>query len=188
MSGDNQWRNLALKFDEHRMQALGHLRTLLEHPQTHADAVREFLKAPPLSGEKVLAERIQAMAGNQPKLAVWYGSMPESNGKSNWTALLHRADESPFRGQTMTIDRSEYPDRVRYAADEVRYLIGEISEEPDILAYDANKYTGPPRPQMSAENLQKLWDMAGELLKPGEAQHIKYAHLLDAYLDGEITL
>lgn len=76
----------------------------------------------------------------QPHLTVWYGSMPETNGKTNWTAILHRKGECLSEG--ITLDRSEYPDRVRYEADRVRYLIGELTEEPDILAYDANAHSG----------------------------------------------
>lgn len=74
-------------------------------------------------------------------LTVWYGAMPESNGKTNWTAILlpkgHRvADATGF-----TIETSEYPDRVRYEADWMRWLIGELPEEPDILDYDANLHS-----------------------------------------------
>jgi hypothetical protein len=83
-------------------------------------------------------------ASNQPELTVWYGPMPESNGKSNFTAILMRKGASLFDGLTggITIARSEYPDRVRYEADRVRYLIGELKEEPDILDYDAEKHSG----------------------------------------------
>ncbi|WP_367908713.1 hypothetical protein AB3N47_14485 [Enterobacter cloacae] len=80
-------------------------------------------------------------ADEKPELAVWYGSMPESNGKANWTAILHRKGE----GRCMdgfTIDRYEYPGRVLYAADRVRYLIGEKSERPSILDYDADAHSG----------------------------------------------
>jgi hypothetical protein len=38
--------------------------------------------------------------------------------------------------------RSEYPDRVRYDADRMRYLIGELTERPDLLAYDSDKHSG----------------------------------------------
>lgn len=72
-------------------------------------------------------------------LSVWYGPMPESNGKSNYTAILHR------KGQLwsgITLDRSEYPDRVRYEADRARFLIGEMAEEPCILNYDADLHSG----------------------------------------------
>lgn len=84
-------------------------------------------------------------ADRKPELTVWYGSMPESNGKANWTAILHRKGE----GRCMdgfTIDRSEYPDRVRYSADRVRYLIGEKSERPSILDYDADAHSGYVKP------------------------------------------
>lgn len=72
-------------------------------------------------------------------LAVWYGKMPESNGKTNWTALLHRVGDL-YNG--ITIDRSEYPDRVRYEADRMRYMIGELEEEPCILDYDPELHSG----------------------------------------------
>ena len=77
-----------------------------------------------------------------PKLAVWYGSMPESNGKSNWTAILHAGDIA----HGITLDRSEYPDRVRYEADRARFLIGELKGEPFILDYDADKHSGYAEP------------------------------------------
>jgi hypothetical protein len=74
----------------------------------------------------------------EPKLSVWCGSMPESNGKSNFTAILHKGDIT----SGITIDRSEYPERVRYEADRMRYLIGEIDAEPFILNYDSKKHSG----------------------------------------------
>ncbi|MCM7122227.1 hypothetical protein EKN37_20805 [Enterobacter hormaechei] len=95
--------------------------------------------------EYVKLERYQAAmlqgADGKPELTVWYGAMPESNGKANWTAILHRKGE----GRCMngfTIDCSEYPGRVLYAADRVRYLIGEKSERPSILDYDADAHSG----------------------------------------------
>lgn len=45
-------------------------------------------------------------------------------------------------GPTMTIARSEFPDRGRFEADEVRYLIGELVEQPDMLEYDMDKHSG----------------------------------------------
>lgn len=79
-------------------------------------------------------------ADRKPELAVWYGAMPETNGKTNWTAILHRKGHHLWEG--ITIDRSEYPDRVRYEADRMRYLIGDLVDEPDILAYDADAHSG----------------------------------------------
>ena len=83
-------------------------------------------------------------------LTVWYGSMPESNGKTNWTAILHRKGEPVYEGVNITLDRSEYPDRVRYEADRMRYLIGELTEEPDILDYDDKLHSGYVYPNKSA--------------------------------------
>jgi hypothetical protein len=79
-------------------------------------------------------------------LTVWYGPMPESNGKSNFTAILHKGDLV----EGHTIARSEYPDRVRYEADRVRYLIGDLPEYPDILSYDADKHSGYVYPAPSS--------------------------------------
>lgn len=93
----------------------------------------------------VALELNRKLADGKPELTVWYGSMPESNGKANWTAILHRKGE----GRCMdgfTIDRSEYPGRVLYAADRVRYLIGEKSERPSILDYDADAHSGYVKP------------------------------------------
>lgn len=106
------------------------------------------LYARPISGQQLdhasyIAEREQWIA--QQGLAVFYGKMPESNGKSNWTAILYRKSEDGLLGgiaDGITIDRSEYPDRVRYEADCVRYLIGEIDKKPNILEYDSELHSG----------------------------------------------
>jgi hypothetical protein len=68
------------------------------------------------------------------KLKVWFGSLPESNGKANWTAILHGGDIT----EGFTLARSEYKDRVRYDADRVRFLLGELEKEPFILDYDGD--------------------------------------------------
>jgi len=71
----------------------------------------------------------------KPVLTVWYGKMPETNGRNNWTAVLRG------NGADFTLDRSEYPHRVRYAADTVRHILGELPEQPFILDYDADEQT-----------------------------------------------
>ena len=76
----------------------------------------------------------------KPELTVWFGAMPESNGKTNWTAILHRKGKCISEG--ITLDCSEYEDRVRYEADRARYLIGELLEQPDILDYDPELHSG----------------------------------------------
>lgn len=87
-----------------------------------------------------LRRMLQDKADGKPELTVWYGPMPESIGKTNWTAMLHRKGQHPWEG--ITIDCSEYPDRTLYEADRMRHLIGELTDEPDILAYDADKHSG----------------------------------------------
>jgi hypothetical protein len=99
-------------------------------------------------GLKYLTER--------PILTVWEGPMPESNGKSNFTAILMRKGGGTFLQEMtngFTIARSEYPDRVRYEADCVRWLIGELAEEPDMLAYDADKHSGYVAPPPATSTL-----------------------------------
>jgi len=59
------WRRLAFQFDEHRMQALNHLRAMLADPKAHAYLVTEFLAAPPINGEQVLAERVRSLAATR---------------------------------------------------------------------------------------------------------------------------
>lgn len=61
----NEWRRLALQFDGHRMQAISHLKCMLEFAAKHRDAAEAFLAAAPLSGEAVLAERIAQLAAAQ---------------------------------------------------------------------------------------------------------------------------
>jgi len=89
-------------------------------------------------GWQARAASTSANVAQGAKLSVWYGSMPESNGKTNWTAILHKGDIA----EGITIDRSEYPDRVRYEADRMRWMIGEIDKKPWILDYDADKHSG----------------------------------------------
>lgn len=66
-AADN-WRRLALQFDNHRLQALWHLKCIL-HEDSSVDeykAAEQFLAAPPLDGQAVLAQRIAALAATQP--------------------------------------------------------------------------------------------------------------------------
>ncbi|MED5748204.1 hypothetical protein VZ170_01360 [Enterobacter hormaechei] len=94
-------------------------------------------------------------ADGKPELTVWYGAMPETNGKTNWTAMLHRKGHHPWEG--ITIDRSEYPGRVRYEADRMRHLIGELADEPDILTYDSDAHSGYVEPVTTAYKLPEGW-------------------------------
>ena len=74
----------------------------------------------------------------QPKLTVIIRSFPESNGKRNWTALLIRVEEwNGLVGSCggIVIDRGECWNRVAYAAERAKLLIGERDTEPNILDY-----------------------------------------------------
>lgn len=83
------------------------------------------------------------VVNKKPELAVWFNSMPESNGKRNWTVLLYRKGDEGFDmfEDGMTFVRTEYYDRARYEADCLRYLIGEINVRPSILDYDPELLT-----------------------------------------------
>jgi hypothetical protein len=96
------------------------------------------------------------LAAPRPELTVWEGPMPESNGRSNFTATLMRkgADWMDTSGYTFT--RSEYPDRVRYEADCMRFLIGELATEPWITDYDADKHSGYVSPAPSRFSEREL--------------------------------
>lgn len=56
------WRQLALQFDGHRMQALGYLKALLRGEKDMETGARGFIASPPIPGEQVLAERLAAIA------------------------------------------------------------------------------------------------------------------------------
>lgn len=92
------------------------------------------------------ADMMASLDNDVPRLTVWYGDMPETNGRSNWTAILRRVDPIDKWDQGFCFARSEYPDRVRYEADRMRWIIGELEERPDILAYDPDLHSGyvPP--------------------------------------------
>jgi hypothetical protein len=130
----------------------------LEAERQRADAAHKYGSERDAENESLmltvgrLRVEIEALKGEQVPVAltVWYGSMPETNGKENWTAIIHRKGACISEG--ITIDRSEYPDRVRYEADRMRCLIGEIQDEPDILAYDADKRSDYVYPVTAPKN------------------------------------
>lgn len=65
-STEMTWRNLALQFDGHRMQALCFLKQILGAlPETEFVEAREFLKAGPLPGEEVLRQRLAEMLNKE---------------------------------------------------------------------------------------------------------------------------
>lgn len=61
-STEMRWRDLALQFDGHRMQALCFLKQILkELPETEFPEARQFLKEGPIPGEEILRQRLQEM-------------------------------------------------------------------------------------------------------------------------------
>jgi hypothetical protein len=64
-NADLKWRNLAMQFDGHRMEAIWHLKELMNNPEGHREAVEKFLAAPPLSGEEVLVARIKEITSEK---------------------------------------------------------------------------------------------------------------------------
>ena len=90
-----------------------------------------------------------------PVMTVWYGSMPESNGKQNWTASLHRKGSDPHL-HGFCFARSEYAGRVRYEADRMRWIIGELADKPNILAYDDKLHSGYVEPAKPAPDVAGL--------------------------------
>jgi len=167
------WRDLdKVQYDDHVKLGAESLRILYAAPSAPVamkdhqirDLVNELRDiAIEYHGTQQLRERIahtvraamlQGKAEIQKQgLTVWYGSMPESNGKTNWTAILHRKDQRQWEG--ITVDRSEYPDRVRYEADRMRHLIGELADAPDILTYDADAHSGYVEQPADAEGLER---------------------------------
>lgn len=74
----------------------------------------------------------------QPILRVRIASFPESNGKRNWTALLTREGKwDGLRGNCsgLTLAHGECWNRVAYAAQRARFLLGQRDTEPFILDY-----------------------------------------------------
>lgn len=86
-----------------------------------------------------LVNAVAAMAPKpQVELTVVLWSFPESNGKRNWTAMFKRKEKwDGLVGNAggITIDRGECWQRVAYHAEQARFLLGERSTEPCILAY-----------------------------------------------------
>ena len=94
----------------------------------------------PLPGNaaRAPADSVLEDAAQQPRLKVRLTAFPESNGKQNWTALLVRADKwDGLVGNCggISLAREELWNRVAYAAECARFLIGERDTEPFILDY-----------------------------------------------------
>ena len=55
----NQWRELALKFDRHRMTAMAHIRAAASGDKSAIEALGVFAALPPIPGHEITAERDQ---------------------------------------------------------------------------------------------------------------------------------
>lgn len=100
--------------------------------------------------------------GKQPELDVVIRAYPESNGKTNWTALLVRVD--PIEGLVgsgggIVIEHSgHYWNRVAYEAERARYLLGRRDDEPCILDYGTDVKTPEEWVKGKAELLNGVAD------------------------------
>lgn len=87
---------------------------------------------------EINAELLKALGSTQPRLTVRLTSFPESNGKTNWTALLVRVDAwDGLVGNCggISLARGELWNRVAWEAECARFLIGERDTEPSIIDY-----------------------------------------------------
>jgi len=107
----------------------------------------------------LIAAALSSVEAKPVALEVWFGSMPESNGRENWTVTLRRkaapSDASAHDLHRLmsgvSVYRSEYKDRARYEADRLRFLLGDLAEAPHILDYDADLHSGYAAPLASVE-------------------------------------
>ena len=123
--------------------------------------------------------------GEPVALTVWFGSMPESNGRENWTVMLRRKEKPGTASKRelhhlmsgFTVCRSEYKDRMRYEADRLRFLIGESDNDPDILDYDADLHSGytaaPSQEPVTLTDEQIIQAMTSEFPTPSLVPMLK---------------
>lgn len=74
------------------------------------------------------------------ELKVVLFKMPESNGKRNWQAYFKRKNDPDFNGLVgsmggICISWGECWNRVAYEAERARFLIGDRSNEPNLMQY-----------------------------------------------------
>lgn len=130
----DEWRRLALQFDEHRMLALWHLRRLVRTDDGYPEAkeAEQFLASPPLPGEAVLAQRIAALAV-APAQAVAVPSdhqcklLAEALGECIMAAGIVRKD----------IDGLSGPQLLMFAEDLKRHLAAPAQEDAALQQYEA---------------------------------------------------
>lgn len=97
------WRSLALQFDGHRMQALWHLKAVLQDPEKHRKKVEEFLSIAPLSGAKVLEERLRDIA---------FEHVTVGGKATTWACLNTQTGEVFYTNKASeALDRKNSPDK-----------------------------------------------------------------------------
>lgn len=132
-----------VQLDENHKQHVGLLNDLVDMQQSMVYAARKGVL---VAAENLIVSLLTKISQLETdatncgsNLDVWYGAMPESNGKSNWTAVLYNNTGDQWDiASGFTLARSEYPHRVRYDADCIKHMLGKIPNKPDILEYDGD--------------------------------------------------
>ena len=91
---------------------------------------------------EIASLKAQLAEKEENKVRLWFGSMPESNGKKNYTAILYFRKSGLLSGPTFTLERSEFENRVRWSADYLQWMLDGAPEGkmPDITD---EKYADP---------------------------------------------
>ena len=141
------WRRLALQFDNHRLQALGHLKAILR-PDSSVDEYKTaelFLKAPPLDGESVLARRIAELSAT---------TQAQAGAQDAWQSI----ESAPKDGTWMQLWRTPEPEKS--PMDSTPLVIGRWSDEeesfvwPDDQCYDPFTEHGKAKADQMVESMQ----------------------------------
>lgn len=129
---DVKWRDLALQFDGHRMQALAWLKQILaESPDDAWPFARTFLKSPPMSGEAVLAERIEALAAQasgQDREDVAPAEWMEDDGRAPWAINSLKARIKEMRASEKRCRNAFRKDYMRTVSVYFADALGESAE------------------------------------------------------------
>ncbi|MFG5778247.1 hypothetical protein ACFIQF_14355 [Comamonas sp. J-3] len=141
----NQWRDLALQFDGHRMQALGHLKAMRKDPFKHCDAAGEFLAAPPLPGEAVLAERLAQLSQAQAVPDGWKLVPVEPTEE-----MLQAGRDTPLSGL-----EEDAPDDYKAVFKSMLSAAPPPPEQSNSVEFEGIKTHQPGRKPLSADDLRE---------------------------------
>ena len=84
----NQWRDLALQFDRHRMTAMAHIRAAASGDKSAIEALGVFAALPPIPGHEITTERDQLLA-QRDKLAELLRDVRKG---VHWQIMANRID------------------------------------------------------------------------------------------------